>query len=265
MLVFPQIDPIAFSLGPLTVHWYGLAYMAGFLAGLWHCQYLLKKYPLAGFGEKEIDALFIWIILGIVLGGRLGYVLFYELSYFINNPLEILKTWQGGMAFHGGLLGVVIALLVFCRRKGLHPAAVAERIVPGIPFGILFGRLANFLNGELWGHPTNVPWAMVFPHVDDLPRHPSQLYEAALEGIVLYLVIWFFGWRNGMKKWRVSGLFLVGYATARFFVEFFRVEDLQFTELTGIYSYLSQGQLLSIPMLIIGIWFLWMSGKHAQK
>jgi phosphatidylglycerol:prolipoprotein diacylglycerol transferase len=264
MLMFPEFNPVAFSVGPVAVYWYGLAYMGGFLGGLWHCLWLLKRQPLTGFDRQAVDALFIYIVLGIILGGRLGFVLFYDLGHFLAHPAQIFMTWQGGMAFHGGAIGVALAIVLFCWRKKLHPIDVAERVIPGVPIGIFLGRMANFINGELWGRPTELPWGMVFPHVDALARHPSMLYEAALEGVVLYLLIWWFGWRNGVRRWRNTGIFLLGYGVARFMVEFVRAQDPQFAAAGGVYDYLSQGQLLSLPMIAAGLACLYLAKRHAR-
>jgi phosphatidylglycerol:prolipoprotein diacylglycerol transferase len=261
MIILPEIDPIAFSIGPLVIRWYALAYVAGFVVGSWWLTRLTRRHPAPNFGPPQVDSLFVWVVLGVILGGRLGYVLFYNLPHYLENPLAILKTWQGGMSFHGGMLGVVVALFLFAKVKKVHPMDIADRLAVVVPIGLFLGRLANFVNGELWGRPTEVPWGMLFPHdPTGLSRHPSQLYEAALEGIILFALLWAVT-RKGIRRWQPSGLFLLGYGLARFVVEFFRQPDPLPHLQGGIFEWMSMGQLLSTPMMFIGLIFLWLAYK----
>lgn len=255
MLVYPHIDPVAVKLGPLAVHWYGLMYLAAFIAFILLGRRRIAAHPDLGWHEKDLDDLLFWGVLGVVIGGRLGQVLFYEPAYFLAHPGEIVAVWKGGMSFHGGLLGVLIALWAFGRRTGRGFLQVGDFVAPLVPLGLAFGRLGNFINGELWGRPAppDLPWAMIFPHVDTLPRHPSQLYQAGLEGVVLFVLLWLYTARP-RPVGAVSGAFLVGYGTFRFIAEYFREPD------AGIFghSYLvSMGQWLSLPMVAIGLWLMW--------
>lgn len=249
---FPNIDPVAIALGPLEIRWYALAYMAGFLLGWQYCM------RLAGWDEghrpsrDDIDDFLTWVIAGVILGGRLGYVLFYNLGYYAAHPIEALYVWQGGMSFHGGTLGVFVVLLIYPALKKFQPLRLADIVCAGVPIGLFFGRIANFINGELYGRVTDVSWGMVFPGGGELPRHPSQLYEAALEGSVLFVILLLLI-RNDSVRNRpgiVAGAFLVGYGVFRAFIEFFREPDAHI----GLYfNAFSQGQLLSMPMIAVGI------------
>lgn len=267
--IFPGFDPIALQIGPVAVHWYGLAYVVAMVLGLWYAKRLGNAHPAVQkngtvVNGETLDDLFIWVVLGVILGGRIGYVLFYAPHEFLANPAAIFAVWQGGMSFHGGALGVILAVLGFAWKKGIHPADLADRFVPVIPIGLLLGRIANFINGELWGRVTSVettPWAMVFPHVDALPRHPSQLYEAALEGAVLLVVLWLLT-RKGITRWLPSGVFLVGYALARMFVEIFRTPEITHNVL-GLE--ITQGQALCLPMLAFGLLCLYWAGCSKNK
>lgn len=251
---FPMIDPVLISIGPFAIRWYALAYIAGILLA-WRYMLVLARRTPAGPGQKEIDDFVVWATLGVVLGGRLGYVLFYQSEYYLANPLQILFVWQGGMAFHGGVLGVVVALVMFSWRRGLGLLALSDLIACATPIGLFFGRLANFINAELWGRPSDVSWAMVFPRGGPLPRHPSQIYEAALEGVVLFFVL--------LALWRVSrlrdrhgfltGAFLCGYGVARMIGEVFREPD---AHLGFLWSGVTMGQLLSLPMIAVGLWLM---------
>lgn len=260
MIILPAIDPIAFTLPFINapIRWYALAYIAGFLVGHWYFKRLCRLFPAANLGEKAQENLFLWIILGVILGGRIGFVAFYNLPYYVQNPADILKTWEGGMSFHGGLVGVIVAIVLFCLKHKIHMADIADRVAPSVCFGIFFGRMANFVNGELWGRTTNVPWAMVFPHdPSGLPRHPSQLYEALLEGALLFAVL-FLLTRKGWQRWQPAGVFLMGYGASRFMVEYVRQPD--------VYAYLGNfgfttGQLLSIPMVLVGVTFVALSRR----
>ncbi|WP_184437045.1 prolipoprotein diacylglyceryl transferase [Roseospira goensis] len=254
-LPFPVIDPVAVEIGPLVVRWYALAYIAGLLLGWLYLRRLGRTPPAVLTGDQADDFL-VWATLGVVLGGRLGYVLFYNLPYYLAHPAEILMVWQGGMAFHGGLLGVIVALLLFCRRKGIPPLAMGDLVACVAPIGLFFGRLANFVNGELYGRPApDLPWAMVFPTADDQPRHPSQLYEAVLEGLVLFALLAVL-WRVPAVRRRrgaLTGVFLTGYGLARFAVEVVREPDAQLGYLFGL---VTMGQVLSLPMIVAGLAFL---------
>lgn len=259
MIPFPNIDPVALQIGPVALHWYGLAYVAGFFAGLAYLKHVAGRlYPNSVVTPKHADDIFIWIIIGIVLGGRLGYVLFYNLPFYLDNPLAILKTWQGGMAFHGGLVGVLLAVLLFCRKNKLGFFDIADRMAPGICFGLFFGRVANFINGELYGRVTDMPWGMVFPGGGPLPRHPSQLYEAFLEGVVLFIILHLV-LRRRLRKYELSGLFMMGYGVSRFIVEAFRQPDNLPHLQQGIFTVITMGQLLCLPMMGIGAFLLYLS------
>src|SRR3954447_745236 len=214
-LMFPNIDPVLIQLGPFAIRWYALAYIAGIVVGWRWCLHLLDKPPKV-MTRQEFDDFLLWATLGIVLGGRLGYVLFYRPSYYLENPLEALQVWHGGMSFHGGLLGVLLAIGLFARTKRVPYFALSDVVACGVPFGLFFGRLANFINGELWGRVTDVPWGMVFPGGGPLPRHPSQLYQAALEGVALFVLLYVIE-RAGARHrvGMVSGVFMIGYGCAR--------------------------------------------------
>ena len=249
MLVHPQFDPVAIHLGPLAIHWYGLMYLAGFVAFLWLGRKRITMLNDPQFSAKLLDDLLFFGVLGVILGGRLGYVLFYKAGYYSAHPLEIFAVWQGGMSFHGGFLGVLVAMAWLAHKQNLRWLQITDFIAPLVPPGLAFGRLGNFINGELWGRPTDVPWAMTFPGVDELPRHPSQLYEFALEGLLLFALLWLYA-RKPRPVGMVSGLFLAGYGSFRFLVEFTREPD----DFLGLLSLgMSMGQWLSLPMVITGI------------
>ena len=263
---FPAIDPVAFSVGPVTVQWYGLAYMFGLLFGWLYARSLLSNQALwAGespAGPEFADDLLLWTTLGVVLGGRMGYVLFYEPAYFFANPGDIPKLWNGGMSFHGGLTGVAIAVFLFARARKVPVLSVGDVVCAAVPFGLFFGRLANFVNAELWGRVSDVPWAMVFPGAGPLARHPSQLYEAALEGLVLFLVIRYF---THVKKVLpnpgiATGIFFAGYALARITAENFRMYDPEHIFSTG---WLTPGIVYSLPMIAIGAFLIWRARNQA--
>jgi phosphatidylglycerol:prolipoprotein diacylglycerol transferase len=253
MLVHPQFDPIAFRLGPLAVHWYGLSYLAAFALFLLLARRRAQREPFAGRGwqAKDVEDLLFYCVVGVVLGGRLGYVLFYKPAYYLAHPLEALAVWQGGMSFHGGLIGVLLALALFGRQRGRSFFDVADLVAPCVPIGLAMGRLGNFINGELWGRfaDPSLPWAMVFPQSGSpLPRHPSQLYQFALEGVLLFAVLWWFGSRP-RPLGRVSAAFLIGYGTLRFVAEYFREPD----DYLGLLALnLSMGQWLCVPMVLAG-------------
>jgi phosphatidylglycerol:prolipoprotein diacylglycerol transferase len=250
VIPFPAIDPVAISLGPIAIRWYALAYIVGLLIGWRYCLILAGRRPNL-VGRQDVDDFLVWATLGVVLGGRIGYVLFYKLGYYILHPLEALYVWHGGMSFHGGALGVTIAILLFTRKRKILLFAFSDIISQAIPIGLFFGRIANFINGELFGRPTQVPWAMVFPNGGAVPRHPSQLYEAFCEGILLFLLL-FAADRLGARHRPgiVTGLFLAGYAVARMSGELFREPDPQ---LGYLVFGTTMGQLLSVPLLIAGV------------
>jgi phosphatidylglycerol:prolipoprotein diacylglycerol transferase len=257
VIPFPAIDPVALRLGPLMIKWYGLAYMAGLLLGWLYIKQLLRSNRLwpaakAPFPAEKADDLLLMMTLGVLLGGRLGYVFFYEPRFFLSHPLEIPAVWNGGMSFHGALIGSILAIIYFARRSGAAVWSVMDLTAAATPMGLFFGRLANFINGELWGRPSTVPWAMVFPGAGPLPRHPSQLYEAALEGALLFAVLWWLTHRRGAmrKPGTVAGTFLIGYGLARSFSELLREPDPGHI-LT--YPPFTAGILYSLPMIIAGI------------
>ena len=252
MWEFPNIDPVAVSLGPIDIRWYALAYLAGFLLGWWYCQRLADLDEDQRPDKMDIDDFLPWAIAGVIFGGRLGYVAFYNLEYYAAHPAEILMLWEGGMSFHGGALGVVLALLIYPSIHKFSHLRLADLVCACVPLGLFFGRVANFINGELFGRVTNSPLGIVFPRGGPYPRHPSQLYEAALEGAVLFLILFVLvriDWvraRSGI----VTGVFLVGYGLARAFVELFRQPDAHIGFLFG--EAVTMGQVLSTPMIIVG-------------
>lgn len=247
-MMAPQIDPIAIQLGPLAIRWYGLMYLIGFAAAWWLGRRRARRDG-SGWRAEQVDDLVFYAALGVILGGRVGYVLFYGFEQLLADPLYLLRIWQGGMSFHGGLLGVLVAAWLFGRKHGFGFFGTTDFVAPLVPLGLGAGRIGNFVNGELWGRVSDVPWAMVFAHAGPLPRHPSQLYEALLEGLVLFLLLWFYSARP-RPRMAVSGLFLVGYGAARTAVEFAREPDAHLGFLAG--GWLTMGMLLSVPMVIAG-------------
>lgn len=245
--VLPQIDPVIVSLGPVDIRWYGLMYLLGLAFAFWYGNRQVKRDP--NWTSEQFSDLLFWCFLGVVIGGRVGYVLFYQFPRFIENPLYLFDITSGGMSFHGGLLGVIAAIIIFARVKAKAILAVGDFIAPLVPVGLGLGRIGNFINGELWGRPADVPWAMVFPSGGPVARHPSQLYEAGLEGLLLFFVLWLFT-RKPRPIGAVGGLFLIGYGAARFTVEFFREPD----EHLGLLSLgMSMGQWLTVPMILVGV------------
>jgi phosphatidylglycerol:prolipoprotein diacylglycerol transferase len=248
---FPAIDPVLVQLGPFAIRWYALAYIVGIVLG-WRLVRRLVRRPGWTIRPEAVDDLLFHVTLGIILGGRLGYILFYHPGYYLTHPLEILSVWRGGMSFHGGLLGVIVAALLFARSRKLPFLEIVDALAVVTPIGLFFGRIANFINGELWGRPSDVPWAVVFPDGGPEPRHPSQLYEAGLEGIVLLAVMLLFARRpyHPEQRGTLGGIFLIGYALARIVAELFREPDAHLGFLAGG---VTMGQLLSLPMLAVGI------------
>lgn len=258
MLQYPLIDPVALQLGPVAIHWYGLMYLLGF-AAVWLLGRRRIRQGHSTLSLRELEDIIFYGVVGVVIGGRLGYTLFYKPGYYLSHPLEILSIWEGGMSFHGGLIGVIVALLWYTHRRGRHFFDVADFIAPMIPIGLAAGRWGNFINAELWGRPTDLPWGMVFPNAGALPRHPSQLYEMMLEGVLLFAFLWWYS-STPRRRGQVSGMFLVGYGVARFVAEFTREPD----EFLGLMAAgLSMGQLLSIPMVLAGAVILWKSSERS--
>jgi len=264
MLVHPQFNPVALQIGPVAIHWYGITYLVAFGLFLWLASLRVKQAQFAdrGWTRRDVEDLLFFGVLGVVVGGRLGYVLFYV---FPVNPLDVFAVWKGGMSFHGGLLGVIIAMAVFAWRRGRPFLEVTDLIAPCVPPGLASGRIGNFINGELWGRPADatLPWAMVFPQAHDAvptPRHPSQLYQLALEGVLLFILLWFFA-RKPRATGVVSGAFLVGYGFFRFVVEYFREPDREL----GLQALgMSRGQWLCVPMVAAGIAIWWWSNRKKQ-
>lgn len=263
MLTYPNIDPVLFQItDSLAIRWYSLAYVAGLVGGAFYMDWLNKKAPRIA-NLKAFDDLMVWGIIGVLLGGRLGYVLFYNTGFYLENPMLILQVWQGGMSFHGGLAGVIIAFMLFCRSREIPLLMVGDLAACAAPIGIFFGRLANFINAELYGRVTDAPVGMIFPNTDGLPRHPSQLYEALLEGLFLFVLCLILARKTRIRYYygALSGIFLCGYGLSRLIVEYFREPD---AHLGFIFGSLTMGQLLSLPMIIAGIAFIAYAfkGKH---
>ncbi len=249
MLHYPNVNPIAFTLGPLKVHWYGIMYLFGFVMAWLLASWRARK-PNSGWTTEQVSDLIFYAALGVILGGRIGYMLFYDLPGFLHNPLVILRVWDGGMSFHGGMLGVFIALWLYSVKLKRSVWDLTDFAVPLVPIGLAAGRLGNFINGELWGRVTDVPWAMVFPNAGPLPRHPSQIYEFLLEGVFLFIVLWVFS-RKSRPRFAVTAVFLLGYGCVRFFCEFYRMPDPQLGYLA--WGWLTMGQILSFPMIVAGV------------
>lgn len=258
-LPFPNIDPVIVQIGPLAIHWYGLAYIVGILFAWWYAKRLVTNQNLWTNGAlpmkpEDLDDFLVWAAVGVVLGGRIGYILFYDLARYLENPLDIFAVWQGGMSFHGGFAGTTLAMILFARSRGIRVWTMFDTIAAGVPVGLGLVRLTNFINSELWGRPTDVPWAFVFPNGGPFTRHPSQLYEAALEGLVLFCILRILS--HGLFKLKrpgfIAGAFVAGYGASRIFVEFFREPDQQIGYLFG--GWLTMGMVLSLPMVALGIW-----------
>ncbi len=258
MLVHPQFDPVAIRLGPIGIHWYGITYLVAFGVFLWLAAVRARREPYAsaGWTRRDVEDLLFWGVVGVIIGGRLGYVLFYKPGYYAANALEALMVWKGGMSFHGGLLGAIGAMALYARRRARPFLQVADLVAPCVPLGLASGRIGNFINGELWGRAADpsLPWAMVFPQSgSSVPRHPSPLYQFALEGVLLFVLLWWYA-RKPRGLGAVSGAFLVGYGVLRFVAEYFRQPD----DFLGLLALnLSMGQWLCVPMVLLGAWLWW--------
>jgi phosphatidylglycerol---prolipoprotein diacylglyceryl transferase len=256
-IAFPNIDPVLIQIGPIAIYWYGVGYVVGILFAWWYSKRIASAQRLWGAGGSPVtpahlDDFVLWAAVGIVAGGRIGYILFYDLARYIESPTDIFRVWEGGMSFHGGLLGVIIAMILFARKNHIPVFSMFDVVSAGVPVGLGLVRVANFINSELWGRPTDVAWGVIFPNGGPEPRHPSQLYEAGLEGIVLFLALAWLVWRAGALKRPgiVCGVFVGGYGLARTFVEFFREPDAHIGYLAG--GWLTMGMILSLPMVLIG-------------
>ena len=252
-----NLDPVLFSVEPfISIHWYGMMYVAAFFLGWGVARYLAGR-PQALFSKNDVEDLVTYMILGVILGGRIGYVLFYDLPYYLAHPLDIIKIWQGGMSFHGGFLGVLFALLYWAKKHKRDYIELTDFIAPCVPIGLFCGRIGNFINGELWGKESTLPWAVIFPSGGNVPRHPSQLYEAGLEGLLLFAVLFFLA-RKNPPKGVISAVFCIGYGLARCFAEFFRIPDPQYGYFFG---FATMGQILCLPMFLTGFILLYLSKK----
>ncbi|MDV7338051.1 prolipoprotein diacylglyceryl transferase [Terasakiella sp. A23] len=251
---FPMIDPIALEVGPVAIRWYALAYLAGLVGGWQYIKWQVKSFP-GNITHEHVDDFLFWATIGVVLGGRLGYVLFYNFDYFSHNPLAILQVWNGGMSFHGGFMGVVVSAILFCKKHKLPMLTFGDLLACGAPIGLFFGRIANFANAELYGRTTDVPWGVVFPNGGPEPRHPSQLYEALMEGLMLFVLLFILSRREHLRQSAglFVGLFIAGYGIARSIVEIFRQPDAHIGFLSGGST---MGQWLSVPMILIGLYLV---------
>ena len=259
------LSPVALDLGFFELRWYSLAYLAGIFVGYWYLLKLIRQ-PGSPMARRHADDMVFYAALGIILGGRLGYVLFYNLGYYLENPLDILKLWDGGMSFHGGVIGVSLGILWMARRHGLDWLRIHDYVACCIPFGLFLGRLANFVNAELWGRATDVPWAVIFPTGGEIPRHPSQLYEAGLEGLLLFAILWFMFWRTRARyqPGRLVGAFILVYGLSRFVVEYFREAAdhlMEFAQVTGLHT----GQWLSVPMIVGGLYLVLTANRRTAR
>lgn len=266
-IMFPDFDPIAIQIGPLAIRWYALSYVVALLLGWQYCMRLAKRPPQL-VAPQQVDDFLIWATLGVIIGGRLGFVLFYQPSFYLANPAEIIKVWKGGMSFHGGLLGVMVAMFVHTRRHGIPFLALTDLITAATPIGLFLGRLANFVNGELWGRRTDGSWGVIFPRAGSEPRHPSQLYEAGLEGLLLFIVlaVLIFSRIEALRRpGFVSGTFLAGYGAARIFVEFFRQPD-SYIGREGFLAFgTTWGQWLSLPLVVVGVYLIWRALRRPRE
>lgn len=260
MINFPEIDPEIFRIGPIALRWYSIMYILGFLSSYILVRHQIKKIGLS-IKKDAIDALYSYLILGLIIGARLGYVLFYNLSFYLKNPLEIIALWHGGMSFHGGLIGSILAGYLFCKKYRLNFWQMSDLVIVTAPIGLGLGRLGNFINGELYGRVTDVPWAMIFPSGGPLPRHPSQLYEFFLEGILLFFILWTLKEKRP-KKGLLTATFLMLYGSFRFVVEFFREPDIQ---IGYIFGYFTMGQILCTIMFLIGFFILYKKGLKSYQ
>ncbi len=258
-----DINPIAFSVGPINIYWYGLAYMAGMVLGLFYALKIVeakKENCNLLITKKNIDEIFIWIVFGIIFGARFGYVIFYNFDFYLNNPILILSLWEGGMSFHGGALGVIIAIISYSKYNKIPVLETGDVVCAVVPIGLFFGRIANFINGELWGKETNLSWGVIFPNAGINPRHPSQLYEAGLEGLALFIILFAIVFSNGLnKRGLISGTFLFFYSFSRILVENFREPDLH---IGYIFLNITMGMILSVPFLIAGLILIFQSLKN---
>ena len=267
MLLHPQFNPVALKFGPLTIHWYGLMYLLAFLQFWWLGKRRIQTHPQlvqAGWTSADLDDLLFYGVLGVIIGGRLGQVLFYEPAYYLAHPLDILAVWKGGMAFHGGFLGVLVAMAFHAHKTGRRWFDVTDFIAPQVPLGLAAGRIGNFINGELWGRVCDpaLPWGMIFPQSGDLsPRHPSQLYQAGLEGLLLFALLWWYS-ASSRPRGAVSGVFLIGYGSLRFIAEYFRAPD---AGIFGLSEVVSMGQWLSLPMVLVGIVLLIRANSQGRR
>ncbi len=259
-MVFPDFDPVALQIGPIAIRWYALSYIAGILLAWRYCIWLAGRPPQR-VSRNQLDDLMFWATMGIILGGRLGQVLLWEPGYYLAHPLDILKIWEGGMAFHGGFLGVVLAIWLYARTQKLSPFAFSDVIAPATPIGLFLGRIANFINGELVGRPTEMPWGVIFPRVDNVMRHPSQLYQAALEGVLLFVFLHLMAQRASIRarSGALTGLFLMGYAIARSIGEVFREPEVDL----GSFNVFTWGQILSLTMFAFGLYLVMRKPKAA--
>ena len=261
MLSYPDIDPVALALGPIKIHWYGITYVVGIVSAWYLLRWRARKNPLLGWKQEHIDDMVFLAMLGIIVGGRLGSVLFYNLPYYLDHPTDIFKINQGGMSFHGGLIGVLLAMFWFARKTNSTFFQVTDFIVPVVPIGLGCGRIGNFINGELWGAPSTLPWAMIFPGAGAMPRHPSQLYEVLLEGILLFIILWFYSAKL-RPIMAVSGLFLLGYGLFRSSVEFVREPNAHIGYLA--FDWVTMGMVLSLPMILFGAILLFLAHKRMR-